>query len=107
MELPILADLGTARIIRDIIDATGDESGNGTRQARRNYDHAIVVKLLANIAAGSTAPVDAEIYELNGTTWQGTKQTIKVRSVTGAAVSTAGRRIARRVSRWGWCVIET
>jgi hypothetical protein len=107
MELPILADVGTARVIRDIIDATGDESGNGTRPSRRPYDHALVVKLLANITAGSTAQVDAEIYELVSGNWQGTKQTIKVRSVTGAAVSTTGRRIARRVSRWGWCVVET
>lgn len=67
----------------------------------------VVVRLLTAIPAGSTTAVTAEIMRLSGTVWAGTGQTLQVQCVTGAAVSTTGRRIARRVSRWGWCVVET
>ena len=107
MNQMILTDAAGARTIGSLIDAAGDESGNPLESRRTLPQHAIVVRLLSSISAGSVAQVDAEIMALDGANWVGTKQVVKVRNITGTAVSTTGRRIARRVGRWGWCVIET
>lgn len=107
MQQPILTDIDGARTIARIIDAAGDVSGGPLQPQGVLPQHAIVVRLLSAITANSVAQVDAEIMQIGSSGWEGTKQTVKVRSVTGAAVSTTGRRIARRVGRWGWCVIET
>ena len=66
-----------------------------------------MVQLTAAIPAGSVATVQANIMRLDGDTWTDTKQQIAVRSLTGLAVSMTGRRIAKRVSRYGWVVVET
>lgn len=96
-----------ARRLGRLLDAA-DDSGIGTPATDPQIDNsAKVVRLLTAIAAGSTTPVTAEIMTLNGLTWAGTGQTIQVRSATGLAVTTTGRRIARRCSRWGWVVVET
>jgi hypothetical protein len=79
------------------VTASGSTVGN----------HALVVQLVTAIAAGSTTTVKADIMRLNGTVWEKTGQQIDVRSMTGLAVSTTGRRIARKISRFGWGVVET
>lgn len=107
MQQVILTDAAGARTIAGLIDAAADESGQPLESRRAIPQHAIVVRLLSSISAGSVAQVDAEIMALDGASWIGTKQVVKVRNITGTAVSTTGRRIARRVGRWGWCVIET
>ena len=70
---------------------------------------AVVVRLESAIAAGSSDPVNAEIMSLVNGVWVGTGQLVPggVRSATGLAVTTTGRRIARKVSTWGYCVVET
>jgi len=96
-----------ARKLGRLLDRAEDAS-IGTLETMPQADNASkVVRLLSAIAAGSTTPVTAEIMTLNGNTWQGTGQTIQVRSATGLAVTTTGRRIARKCSRWGWVVVET
>jgi len=66
-----------------------------------------VVRLQSAITAGSTDAVTADVMELQGGSWQTTGATIEVRSLTGQAVSITGRRIARRIGRHGWGVVET
>jgi hypothetical protein len=51
--------------------------------------------------------VAADVMELQGGSWQTTGAVVQVRSLTGQAVSTTGRRIARRIGRHGWGVVET
>ena len=104
---PILVTQPQARQLGELIRSVGDVSIGAGSPAAAASAATIVVQLKTAIAAGSTAQVDAEIYDLVGSTWTATKQLVKVRSATGAAVSTTGRRIARLVSRFGYCVVET
>jgi len=102
-----LDSIEKARRLRQLIDGTETTSvGSGESEVVAG-DSAVVVRLLTAISAGSTATVKAEIMTLNGNTWQGTGQTVDVRSATGLAVTTTGRRIARKCSRWGYVVVET
>jgi len=104
---PLLVTESQARQIGDLIRGAGVTAGGELQPAAAAAGASLVVQLKTAIPAGSTTQVDAEIYDLIGSTWTPTKQTVKVRSATGLAVSTTGRRIARCVSRFGWCVVET
>ena len=102
-----LDSIEKARRLRQLIDGTETTSIGSAESEVVAGDSSIVVRLLTAISAGSTATVKAEIMTLNGNTWQGTGQTVDVRSATGLAVTTTGRRIARKCSRWGYVVVET
>lgn len=102
-----LDSIEKARRLRQLIDGTETTSIGTAESEVVAGDSSIVVRLLTAISAGSTATVKAEIMTLNGNTWQGTGQTVDVRSATGLAVTTTGRRIARKCSRWGYVVVET
>ena len=104
---PILTDLEGARTIARMIDDAGASTVGVTASGFAVGNHALVVQLVTAIAAGSTTTVKADIMRLNGTVWEKTGQQIDVRSMTGLAVSTTGRRIARKISRFGWGVVET
>jgi len=104
---PILTDLDGARTIARMIDDAGASTVGVTTSGSAVGNHALVVQLVTAIAAGSTATVKADIMRLNGNTWEKTGQQLDVRSMTGLAVSTTGRRIARKISRFGWGVVET
>lgn len=104
---PILTDIDGARTIARLIDDAGASSVGTLGGGSAVGNHAIVVQLVTAIAAGSTATVKADIMQLDGDTWTKTGQQIDVRSMTGLAVSTTGRRIARKISRFGWGVVET
>ena len=106
-EHPILATRDQAAAIGDLIRSTGDASLGAMQPGIIRSGDALVVALTAAIPAGSSATVLANIMRLDGDTWTDTKQQIAVRSLNGLAVSTTGRRIARRVSTFGWCVVET
>ena len=67
----------------------------------------VVVEIISEIPAGSTDAVTADVMQLQGGSWETTGATVEVRSLTGQAVSTTGRRIARRIGRHGWGVVET
>jgi hypothetical protein len=107
MNHPILTDTEGARTIARIIDDAGAASIGVGESGSAVGSHALVVQLVTAIAAGSTTTVKADIMQLVGTTWTKTGQQIDVSSLTGLAVSTTGRRIARKISRWGWGVVET
>lgn len=104
---PILTDIDGARTIARMIDEANTSTVGVTASGSAVGNHALVVQLVTAIAAGSTTTVKADIMRLNGTIWEKTGQQIDVRSLTGLAVSTTGRRIARKISRFGWGVIET
>ena len=104
---PILTDIDGARTIARLIDDAGASSVGTLGSGSAVGNHALVVQLVTAIAAGSTATVKADIMRLNGDAWEKTGQQIDVRSMTGLAVSTTGRRIARKISRFGWGVVET
>jgi len=104
---PILVTRDQAAAIGQLIRSTGDASLGAVQPGAIGRDSALVVALTAAIPAGSSATVLANIMRLDGDTWTNTKQQIAVRSLNGLAVSTTGRRIARRVSTFGWCVVET
>lgn len=103
----ILADIDTARTIARLIDNAQATTLGATESGSAVGSHALVVQLVTAIAAGSTATVKADIMKLDGDTWVKTGQQLDVRSMTGLAVSTTGRRIARKISRFGWGVVET
>ena len=107
MSHPILTDIDGARTIARLIDDAGTSSVGTLGGGAAVGNHALVVQLVTAIAAGSTATVKADIMRLNGDAWEKTGQQIDVRSMTGLAVSTTGRRIARKISRFGWGVVET
>ena len=107
MTHPILTDIDGARTIARLIDDAGASSVGTLGSGSAVGNHALVVQLVTAIAAGSTATVKADIMRLNGDAWEKTGQQIDVRSMTGLAVSTTGRRIARKISRFGWGVVET
>lgn len=104
--LPIVTDRYGASVISALISDYGTDVGVPRQDATPDRS-SCVVRLLSAIPAGSVTPVSAEIMILSGNTWVGTGQTLQVRSATGLAVTTTGRRIARRCSRFGWCVVET
>jgi len=104
---PILVTRDQAVAVGQLIRSTGDASLGAVQPGVIRSGDALVVQLETAIAAGSVAQVWARIYTLDGSTWTDTKQRVQVRSATGTAVSTTGRRIARRVSTYGWCVVET
>jgi len=104
---PILTNIDGARTIARLIDDAGASSFGTLSDGGAVGGHAVVVQLVTAIAAGSTVTVKADIMRLNGDAWEKTGQQLDVRSLTGLAVSTTGRRIARRISRWGWGVVET
>ena len=106
-EHPILATRDQAAAIGQMIRSAGDVSLGSLQPAVIRGGDALVVQLETAIAAGSVAQVWARIYTLEGATWTDSKQRIQVRSATGTAVSTTGRRIARQCGRLGWCVVET
>ena len=104
---PILATRDQAAAIGQLIRSTGEtDLGSGVATIAAP-EQCLVVQLETAISAGSTAQVWARIYTLAGSTWTDTKQRVQVRSATGAAVSTTGRRIARQCSRFGYVVVET
>ena len=107
MTHPILTDIDGARTIARLIDDAGASSVGTLGSGSAVGNHALVVQLVTAIAAGSTATVKADIMRLNGDVWEKTGQQLDVRSLTGLAVSTTGRRIARKISRFGWGVVET
>lgn len=104
---PILVTQQQARQLGELIRSVGDVSIGAGSPAAIGTDTALVVALTAAIPAGSVDTVLADIMRLDGATWTNTGQQISVRSATGLAVSTAGRRIAKRVGRNGWIVVET
>jgi hypothetical protein len=104
---PILVTREQAAAVGQLIRSTGDASLGAVQPGVIRSGDALVVQLETAIAAGSSAAVLANIMRLDGDTWTDTKQQIAVRSLNGLAVSTTGRRIARRVSTYGWCVVET
>ena len=104
--MPIVTDRYGATIIKSMIDDYRTDMGGGPVRSEPDRS-SLVVRLLTAIAAGSTTPVTAEIMRLNGLTWEGTGQTVQVRSATGLAVTTTGRRIARKCGQFGWVVVET
>jgi len=106
-EHPILADIDGARTIARLIDEAGASGVGAVSGGGAVTGHALVVQLVTAIPAGSTATVKADIMDLQGTTWTKTGQQIDVRSMTGLSVSTTGRRVARRISRFGWGVVES
>ena len=106
-EHPILADIDGARMIARLIDEAGAFGVGAVSGGGAVTGHALVVQLVTAIPAGSTTTVKADIMDLQGATWTKTGQQIDVRSMTGLAVSTAGRRVARRISRFGWGVVES
>jgi hypothetical protein len=104
---PILSDADGARAISRMIDAAGGRAIGVTESGSAVGSHALVVQLVTAIAAGSTTAVKADIMDYQGGVWSKTGQQIDVSSLTGLAVSTSGRRIARKISRFGWGVVET
>jgi hypothetical protein len=104
---PILTDIDGARAISRMIDAAGGSAIGVTESGSAVSGHALVVQLVTAISAGSTTAVKADIMDYRGGVWEKTGQQIDVSSMTGLAVSTSGRRIARRISRYGWGVVET
>ena len=103
----VVTDQSGAQAIARLIDGsisadsgTGDPAGIPAGQS-------IVVRLRTAITAGSLNSVAADVMELQGGSWQTTGAVVQVRSLTGQAVSTTGRRIARRIGRHGWGVVET
>lgn len=104
---PILSDADGARTIARMIDAAGGRAIGATESGSAVGNHALVVQLVTAISAGSTASVKADIMDYQGGVWTKTGQQIDVSSMTGLAVSTSGRRIARKISRFGWGVVET
>jgi hypothetical protein len=104
---PILTDIDGARAIARTIDAAGGRAIGVTESGAAVGNHALVVQLVTAIAAGSTASAKADIMDYQGGVWSKTGQQIDVSSMTGLAVSTSGRRIARKISRFGWGVVET
>lgn len=105
---PVVTDRYGASAIAALISDYGQDIGSPSHGAEPDRS-SCVVRLLTAISAGSTTPVQAEIMQLQGNTWVGTGQLLPggVRSATGLAVTTTGRRIARRCSRFGWVVVET
>jgi hypothetical protein len=103
---PLILTQQDARQIGQLLRGEAVSTGQ-LQPAAAGRDGALVVQLQAAIPAGSTVQVAANIMRLDGTAWVDTLQQIQVRSLTGLAVSTTGRRIAKRVSSFGWCVVET
>lgn len=94
-----------ARRLRSLLDTVDVQAVGGIETpATHGNDGSVVVRLLEHIEADSIEQVPAEILVLNGRTWQGTGQTMQVRSVTGEPIGTEGRKVARRVGRYGWVV---
>lgn len=104
---PLLVTESQARQIGDLIRGAGVTSAGVAEPAAIGRDGALIVVLQSAIPAGSTDAVLANIQSLDGSSWTDTQQQISVRSLNGLAVSTTGRRIARRISRFGWVVVET
>ncbi len=104
---PLVTDEHGARTLQRIIREANDSALTLPPRNPAPNNGSLVVKLLTAITSGSTAPVTAQIMQLNGNTWEASGNTVQVRSATGAAVSTTGRRIARRVAHFGYCVVET
>ena len=90
---PILATRDQAAAIGQLIRSTGETDLGAGVISEGRFDDALVVQLTAAIPAGSVATVQADIMRLDGDSWTNTKQQIAVRSLTGLAVSTTGRRI--------------
>ena len=104
---PLLVTESQARQIGELIRGAGVTAGGELQPAAIGRDDSLIVVLQSAIPAGSTDAVLANIQSLDGSSWTDTKQQISVRSLNGLAVSTTGRRIARRISRFGWVVVET
>jgi hypothetical protein len=103
----IVTDQDGARAIQRLIQSEGSVSTGGLTPSPIPTGQAVVVRLQSAITAGSTDAVTADVMELQGGSWQTTGATIEVRSLTGQAISITGRRIARRIGRHGWGVVET
>ena len=103
----VVTDQSGAQAIARLIDGSiSADSGTG-EPAGIPPGQSIVVRLQSAITAGSFDAVTADVMELQAGSWQTTGATVQVRSLTGQAVSTTGRRIARRIGRHGWGVVET
>ena len=103
----IVTDRDGARTIQRLIQSEGSVSSGGLTPSPIPTGQAVVVRLQSAIPAGSAGAVTADVMQLQGGSWQTTGATIEVRSLTGQAVSITGRRIARRIGRHGWGVVET
>jgi len=103
----ILTTIDGARVISRMIDEYGGAGIGATKSGSAVVGHALVVQLVTAIAAGSTTTAKADIMDLQGGVWVKTGQQIDVRSMTGLAVSASGRRVARKISRFGWGVVES
>ena len=103
----IVTDQPGAQAINRLIDESL-QAGVGTgKPVSIPEGQSIVVRLQTAIESGSLDSVAADVMELQGGSWQTTGAVVQVRSLTGQAVSTTGRRIARRIGRHGWGVVET
>ena len=103
----IVTDRDGARTIQRLIQSEGSVSTGGLTPGSIPTGQAVVVRLQSAIPAGSADAVTADVMQLQGGSWETTGATVEVRSLTGQAVSTTGRRIARRIGRHGWGVVET
>ena len=103
----IVTDQEGARTIQRLIQSEGSVSSGGLTPSPIPAGQAVVVRLQSAIPAGSVDGVTADLMQVQGGSWEATGATVEVRSLTGQAVSTTGRRIARRIGRHGWGVVET
>lgn len=105
--LYLMADTQTVRDLRHAIQLARDSTSTPPVATIAHTSSAVVCKLRTAIVAGNTVSVVADIMTLSAGSWVVTGQTIRVTSATGAAVNTTSRQIARKVSRFGYCVVPT
>jgi hypothetical protein len=107
MMLYLQTNIPTARQLKKLIADSSQDSVSTLTNAATVTQSSVVCQLVSAISTGSTTPVKANIMRLAGNSWETTGQQIEVRSATGAAVTTTGRHIARKVGSFGYCVVQT
>lgn len=105
--LYLMADQQTVRDLRRAIQLTKESTITPPVSDNPQTASSVVCKPRTAITAGSTVSVVADIMTLRSGSWVATGQTIRITSATGAAVTTTNRVIARKVSRFGYCVVST
>ena len=105
--LYLMADAQTVRDLRRAMQLARESTITPPVSDTAQTASSVICKLRTAITAGSTVSVVADIMKLQSGSWVPTGQTIRVTSATGAAVTTTSRQIARKVSRWGYCVVPT
>jgi hypothetical protein len=103
----LMADTQTVRDLRRALQLARETSVGAPVSADVQTSSSVVCKLRTAITAGSTVAAVADIMTLRSGSWVPTGQTIRVRSATGAAVTTTNRVIAKKVSTFGYCVVPT